>query len=53
MAGGIFYKLGVWLGINTVEYQKGLDEAEKSTRAFNANVKKAMREGAEATKELK
>ena len=53
MAGGIFYKLGVWLGINTVEYQKGLDDAEKSTRAFNANVKKAMREGAEATKELK
>lgn len=46
----IIARLGVWLGLNTTEFVKGLDEATKKTREFEINNKKALREAEQALK---
>ncbi len=44
----IIARLGVWLGLNTTEFVKGLDEATKKTRDFERNQKKALKEAEQA-----
>lgn len=46
----IIARLGVWLGLNTTEFVKGLDEATKKTREFEKNNKKALKEAEQAMK---
>lgn len=53
MAGGVFAKLSVWLGINSTELKAGLDDATKNVKEFENNVKKSSRESAKAFEELK
>ncbi len=48
----IIARLGVWLGLNTTEFVKGLDEATKKTREFERNNKKALKEAEQAMKSL-
>lgn len=48
----ILARLGVVLGINTAEFKAGLDDATKSTKAFEAQTRKAMREAEKAAKEF-
>lgn len=48
----ILARLGVVLGINTAEFKAGLDDATKSTKAFEAHTRKAMREAEKAAKEF-
>ena len=38
----IIARLGVWLGINTSEFVKGLDDATKKTREFEKNQKNEL-----------
>ena len=49
---GFLARLGVVLGINTAEFKAGLDDATKSTKAFEAQTRKAMREAEKAAKEF-
>lgn len=48
----ILARLGVVLGINTAEFKAGLNDATKSTKAFEAQTRKAMREAEKAAKEF-
>lgn len=47
-----FAKLAVLISANTSEFKAGLDDATKSTKKFEAEQKRAMRESAKAAKEL-
>lgn len=47
-----FAKLAVLISANTTEFKAGLDDATKSTKKFEAEQKRAMRESAKAAKEL-
>lgn len=47
-----FAKLAVLISANTTEFKAGLDDATKSTKKFEAEQKRAMRESAKAVKEL-
>lgn len=48
----ILARLGVVLGINTAEFKAGLNDATKSTKAFEAQTRKAMREAEKAAKDF-
>lgn len=48
----VLAKLGVWLTVNTSEFKAGLDDATKSTKAFESNVKKSLKEAERASQEL-
>lgn len=48
----IIARLGVWLGINTTEFVKGLDDATKKTREFERNQKKALKDAQKAQEEF-
>lgn len=47
-----FAKLAVLISANTTEFKAGLDDANKSTKKFEAEQKRAMREAALAAKQL-
>lgn len=44
----IIARLGVWLGLNTTEFVKGLDDATNKTKEFERNQKKALKEAEQA-----
>lgn len=48
----IIARLGVWLGINTSEFVKGLDDATKKTREFEKNQKQAIKNAQKAQEEF-
>lgn len=48
----IIARLGVWLGINTSEFVKGLDDATKKTREFEKNQKQAIKNAQKAQDEF-
>lgn len=45
-------RLGVVLGLDSAQFKAGLDDATKSTKAFEAQTRKAMRESERAAKEF-
>ena len=45
-------RLGVVLGLDSAQFKAGLDDATKSTKAFEAQTRKAMRESEKAAKEF-
>ena len=48
----IIARLGVWLGLNSSEFVKGLDEATKKTKEFEKNQQKQLKNAEKATADM-